>query len=652
MGRLWTAIAVMILCFLTPPAVADLAVSTPDLKAGEDSYLPRASRGTERSTFAISVSPGPNTEFVYFTLSPSRIPGVCCNEDVPKDDRQYDFDFNFVLSDQDQDLVRRGYLTIRSRIGTQPWGHFLRVDAGTMRRDKYIPPDGEVLGQQSGFTVRVTSFDYGGRCVVLVYENSPEGSLAAPPIHAPHDSDADLLPDAWELRNKVAGSLTKLNAESDDDEWPEQENKARTDRRFKPHRGDGITAFEEYRGFVINARHFRLDEATGAFGGHGGPRTIDLFLHDVKQKKLLQFINEEGPENLAGVRLHPAFYDMGAVFHRVNDEEAKLEDLSSNQVAELKDVQATPDQASGLINHYMLDRQRASLRGDRDLGGGREFVTSKGARYAVRVLFNINLGENKYGTTQLDVAWHSFMPQPINNSGLASSIAEGGYTRSAAADEILKRAVSSTVAHELGHRLGLQPVPTEVAVREARWPDKARQLQGHPISRNQVLQPPIRTFEFLGLDILPRAARLIYDPNTDRVGGIGVVLQYELGTKQATLLEVAAFATFHGSHAAVPRIPPPALEVWSLLQTNQSKEDAKGPTRARVRTLQESPELDRHESGRQPRRAPHHDPFQWLVYLHVFHHTDTVMDAIVFFQSEHQWRRWHQDSYLAMRVLR
>jgi hypothetical protein len=114
---------------------------------------------------------------------------------------------------------------------------------------------------------RVHAYDYGAWGTLRVAGKDPTGSEVTvktrgkdtPDLSIPLDENGNRVADAWEERMGVRG----LGASSDEDDQP----------AGKPGtRGDGLSLYEEYRGFTVKGEHVRTDA-----------RKKDLFVCDTTQ---------------------------------------------------------------------------------------------------------------------------------------------------------------------------------------------------------------------------------------------------------------------------------------------------------------------------------------------------------------------------------
>jgi hypothetical protein len=160
-------------------------------------------------------------------------------------------------------------------------------------------------GVAEGVSVKleVHSFDFGGSCTIRVTAE-PEGGAtggSGAPFSLPQDTDGDKLADAWEKdqeywykdtpttikkakyetgvgHEKSTGITAANDGESDQD----------LDAVASPVHavfGDGISAFDEYRGLTIQGVHKRFNQLAddGPIGGSGGTALKDAFIFPEKK---------------------------------------------------------------------------------------------------------------------------------------------------------------------------------------------------------------------------------------------------------------------------------------------------------------------------------------------------------------------------------
>jgi hypothetical protein len=125
--------------------------------------------------------------------------------------------------------------------------------------------DGQSAKSHDGLTscpITVSCFDGGacGRLEVVAHLDDDTQVTAhmedgSTQVSLPYDLDGNRIADAWEQQNDVVGK----DAASDDDDQP----------HGNFFNGDGLTLWEEYRGFLQETKHIRTD-----------PRKKDLFICD------------------------------------------------------------------------------------------------------------------------------------------------------------------------------------------------------------------------------------------------------------------------------------------------------------------------------------------------------------------------------------
>lgn len=132
--------------------------------------------------------------------------------------------------------------------------------------------ESRLLYNNEPVTLIVRSFDWGGRCT-LRFSTMGASDVT---IDIPRDEDMDSIPDVEEQGEEA---VTSRNEDLDEDVNPE-ENHIQV--------GDGIGAFDEYRGFRKNGEVFRMREIAddGPIGqDEGGP----------KEKEVVLYADDDGP---------------------------------------------------------------------------------------------------------------------------------------------------------------------------------------------------------------------------------------------------------------------------------------------------------------------------------------------------------------------
>jgi hypothetical protein len=131
-------------------------------------------------------------------------------------------------------------------------------------------------GQYTQTTVTVTPYDWGGFGTIKVTAYLPDGSTlvghldgdtSQQDVRLPLRSDQSLIADVWKQNNGVAG-MADIN---------DNEN----DPAGDGHPGDGLSLYEEYRGFIIGGKHVE-----------GNPKKKDFFV-----------LNQAGAFYIGGIRL-------------------------------------------------------------------------------------------------------------------------------------------------------------------------------------------------------------------------------------------------------------------------------------------------------------------------------------------------------------
>ena len=133
---------------------------------------------------------------------------------------------------------------------------------GTGRLDfSLIPPTQPTIDPTSKIaTVELDVWDYGGFTIVRAL---PASGGEPAEIRLPVDSEPNLVPDAgWRTLNGQV--VTPASASEDMDQYPTAVGAPDIELGLK---GDGLSAFEEFRGFMVRGTHLRTD-----------PERKDLFI--------------------------------------------------------------------------------------------------------------------------------------------------------------------------------------------------------------------------------------------------------------------------------------------------------------------------------------------------------------------------------------
>lgn len=147
----------------------------------------------------------------------------------------------------------------------------------------------EKEGLMTTAATRVSSFDYGGWATLKVTATLEDGReltgtyMGERLLRLPRRSAKSLIADAWREATGEQGADGE-----DNDELPEGDGR----------KGDGLTVYEEYRGFVENGKHFRANT-----------ERKDLFIRD-----------DIGGKTKPGIALFTKLTGL-AVHHELNDQE-------------------------------------------------------------------------------------------------------------------------------------------------------------------------------------------------------------------------------------------------------------------------------------------------------------------------------------------
>ncbi|MBI4859330.1 MAG: hypothetical protein HY815_03595, partial [Candidatus Riflebacteria bacterium] len=243
----------------------------------------------------------------------------------------------------------------------------------------------------------------------------------------PVDTDGDDLSDSWEREvtsaAAVAPSLTTLNATLDSDEDRFQQSLIK---------GDGLSAFEEYRGFFVEGKHRRTNElqddtptggkSTVGDANRGGPFRKDVFIHD--PNKLFSTYG-----------LLTTTY--GASVHLITTGESFVPMLGQDKPFEGQINRMTPTTPTASLDHR---------------------VPGIIAQYRLKLVDTVldkNQNSRYYGSSGAD--WYrDAAPVEIDTKKLTFHLGHPDWCNLKSSDWRYKQAVQRVLAHEMGHRFTLR----------------------------------------------------------------------------------------------------------------------------------------------------------------------------------------------------
>ena len=291
-------------------------------------------------------------------------------------------------------------------------------------------------------TVRVYSLDYGAYGKIKASADIAGKTYPAITVDGkgffasiPLDEDADRIADKWEKDVTDPDDLTALSTDTDeDDSWGVVKHTLK---------GDGLTAYEEYRGFLVQGVHYRTNELPDDTPDapperKGGPFVKDVFIHDPPTQ-------HPDPEEEEDVFLFADYGQpaagFGLVFHRIHENEMYLnapEPLNATQACS-GDISQVTLPLPGHINFNGDDDQYALLLINMELD---PFATGLKGNSGSRFSPGAGLSLNDGYPVAIDL---QEIYDEIKNKEFFSGT-EATFTESA----------RHTVPHEIGHKLSLQ----------------------------------------------------------------------------------------------------------------------------------------------------------------------------------------------------
>lgn len=211
-------------------------------QSGEDIVVNARLKDKDKEKSKLTVK-----QFIFELLDTSKLPGECCNDPVTNATTGYDLDFLPVGGDSPIIPSQEG------QVAKTPEGEFTRTAVKI-----------ECWDYGASGRLKVTALLQDGTKVVGHLADDESGTEIRLPKSAPESKIAE----AWKKKNGADG----LADDSDLDDSPKEGDGCQ---------GDGLTLFEEYRGFMLEGTHASTD-----------PRKKDFFL-----------VNKIGPRARQGVDL-------------------------------------------------------------------------------------------------------------------------------------------------------------------------------------------------------------------------------------------------------------------------------------------------------------------------------------------------------------
>jgi hypothetical protein len=333
----------------------------------------------------------------------------------------------------------------------------------------------------------LTSNDCGGMAVIRVTATSPATDLT---FILPQDNNFNGIPEIWESIFCPGTPSTCPRGNEDNDASASNLNN-----------GDGIAAFDEYRGFIVSGTHVRTD-----------PRQKDLFVHPVNPQCLATFALNTNPlsstasfvgggtttfatgdtffgnvNTLSGVQVRRLGYTANATNYTTNewiDRFAAYSVQAQDTGTALGTVSGFVfrDASSNLTQTPPLDDRQINKNAVYPVAGT---TIQKGLRViecvvndtsttmGVATLGSPNGGDNAIIYTQRIVNNYATLGATSGAANLCYQTYQGASltpTASITHSQLMAKAIEFTAAMEIGHSIVLTPTNTEGATKKIASP--------------------------------------------------------------------------------------------------------------------------------------------------------------------------------------
>ena len=263
------------------------------------------------------------------------------------------------------------------------------------------------------FTVQVKVHDYGAYGTLKAQLHYDGGEPEAPvSIHLPRDDNGNKIADGWHNDGSHVDDSTTPNVD-EADQWAASDNE--TGPAGNRYHGDGFSVFEEYRGFMIGSGHVRTD-----------PAKKDIFIYSAWKEGVGDLIvnNEQNlPEqNIPSIFIiHEISQDnMGQGTYDFRRMDYKGEDISGGAATSQKALWVKKDTEVGLPGRVGVAN-----------GPNPKFV--KWTPYKITMI--------KVYEKRIKQFVNQSLNRPVDTPNPPAAT--------------VKEVVDSTIAHEIGHGIGL-----------------------------------------------------------------------------------------------------------------------------------------------------------------------------------------------------